>query len=83
MPKCIKHVAIQEYHCGRLQGRTKKEAKAIAESEGISYETFRFQGEAEVRSMLSFLNVIDVYSQRRRCVNALAPFGKVKFFLSV
>jgi hypothetical protein len=54
MPKCISHIAVQEYHCGRLQGRTKKEGRAIAELEGISYETFRFQGDAEVRSILSF-----------------------------
>jgi hypothetical protein len=54
MPKCISHIAVQECHCGRLQGRTKKEGRAIAELEGISYETFRFQGEAEVRSILFF-----------------------------
>jgi len=60
MPKCISHIAVQEYHCGRLQGITKKEGRAIAESEGISYETFRFQGDAEVRSMLSYLT--DIHS---------------------
>jgi hypothetical protein len=52
MPECIKHVALQEYHCGRLQGRTKKEGREIAASEGITYEEFRFQGGAEVSSFL-------------------------------
>lgn len=58
MPECIQHEAIQEYHCGRVQGRTRMEGKAIAEAEGISYETFRFQGEAEVRSPLRFQTVL-------------------------
>jgi len=53
MPTCIQHIGIQEYHCGRLQGHTKKEGRAIAEWEGISYEAFRFQGGAEVSSLLS------------------------------
>ena len=55
MPECIQDITVQEYHCGRLQGRTKKQARAIAESEGIDYETFRFQGEAEVCSIYGVL----------------------------
>ena len=54
MPQCVHHVAIQEYHCGRLQGRTKNEGRAIAQLEGISYEAFRFGGGAEVQSTSLF-----------------------------
>jgi hypothetical protein len=46
--ECIYHDEIQEYHCGRLQGITKVQAFAKAQSEGISYERFRMQGGAEV-----------------------------------
>ena len=42
------HNSIIEYHCGRLQGITKKQALVIAESEGITYEEFRAQGGMEV-----------------------------------
>jgi hypothetical protein len=56
MPSCIQDAAIQEYHCGRLQGRTKKEGRAVAQQEGISYEDFRFGGGAEVRSISLYLS---------------------------
>jgi len=45
--ECHYHEGIKEYHCGRLQGLTKQQALAIAQSEGITYEQFRMQG-AEV-----------------------------------
>ena len=35
--ECKYHHEIKEYHCGRLQGLTKKEALAIAQKEGITY----------------------------------------------
>ena len=42
------HDGIKEYHCGRLQGITKVQALAIAQAEGITYEQFRTEGDAEV-----------------------------------
>jgi hypothetical protein len=46
--ECNYHEGIKEYHCGRLQGLTKKQALAIAHKEGITYQHFRSMGEAEV-----------------------------------
>lgn len=80
MPQCIQHTAIQEYHCGRLQGYTKKEGQAIAKSEGISYEAFRFSGGAEVLPTFVILDVVDIVSQKILCVNASASFGKKKLY---
>ena len=37
-----------EHYCGRIQGMTKEQAVEIAKAEGITYETFRNQGGAEV-----------------------------------
>lgn len=50
--KCIYHKDIMEYHCGRLQGITRKQALAICAKEGITYETFRSQGGADVQSFI-------------------------------
>ena len=60
MPGCIQDAAIQEHHCSRLQGLAKREVEAIAQREGISYETFRFQG-AEVPDS-SFPRYVDAQS---------------------
>jgi broad specificity phosphatase PhoE len=75
MPECIQHKAIQEYHCGRVQGRTRTEGRAIAEAEGISYETFRFQGGAEVHSLLySFRTALTNLKSKEAVRNRVGSF---------
>ena len=49
-----------EYHCGRLQGITRRQALAICKEEGITYEHFRSQGGAEVPP---FIVLIDIQSR--------------------
>lgn len=71
------HKDVVEYHCGRLQGHTRKQALAICKEEGITYETFRGQGGAEVPYL--FVNILRS-SQEKQFTFGWTNSGKQRFF---